>query len=180
MTADAPYSHPFRIAALAQRKPTRFDLIPSVVERSAIAAALGLIDLPHARLKGEIRPVGRHDFTLEAELVADVVQPCVITLAPVSSHISDHVSRRYLADWTEPVGEESEVPEDDTAEALPEIIDAGQILIEALSLALPLYPRADGAEFAGVTAAETGADPLTDEKLKPFAGLADLLKGKGN
>lgn len=178
MTEDGPYSYPFRRAALAQRKPTRFDLVPDEAARAAIAASLGLIALPHVRLKGELRPIGRQDFTLEAELEADVVQPCVVTLQPVAAHLSDHVVRRYLAEWVAPEAEESEVPEDDTTEPLTDMIDAGQVLVEALSLALPLYPRAEGVAFDGAIAAEAGTEPLTDEKLRPFAGLADLLKGK--
>ena len=177
---DGPFSHPFRRATLAQRKPTRFDLAPDADARAAIAADLGLIALPHVRLKGELRPVGRHDFALEAELEADVVQPCVITLQPVATRLSEKVARRYLADWQPPEAEESEVPEDDTTEPLGDEIDAGAVLVEALSLALPLYPRAEGVEFDGALAAEAGAEPLTDEKMKPFAGLADLLKGKGS
>lgn len=180
MTEDAAYSHVFRRATLAQRKPTRFDLIPDEAARAAIATGLGLIALPHVRLKGELRPVGRNDFALEAELEADVVQPCVITLQPVAAHLSEPVRRRFVANWQEPEGEETEMPEDDTTEPLGDTIDAGAVLVEALSLALPLYPRAEGAAFDGAIVAETGADPLTDEKLRPFAGLADLLKGKKN
>lgn len=180
MTDDDAYSHVFRPATLAQRKPTRFDLTPDEAACAAIAATLGLIALPHVRLKGELRPVGRHDFALEAELVADVIQPCVVTLQPVPAHLSEMVRRRYVADWQEPVGEETEMPEDDTTEPLGETIDAGAVMVEALSLALPLYPRAEGAAFDGAIAAEAGAAPLTDEKLRPFAGLADLLKGKEN
>ena len=33
-----PYSHPFRRATLAARKPTRFDLRPDEAQRAAIAA----------------------------------------------------------------------------------------------------------------------------------------------
>jgi uncharacterized metal-binding protein YceD (DUF177 family) len=84
--------------------------------------------------------------------------------------------RRYLADWVEPEAEESEVPEDDSVEPLTEVIDAGAVLAEALALALPPYPRAPGAEFGELTAAAPGAEPLTDEKLRPFAGLAELMK----
>lgn len=175
--SDMPiHSHPFRRVALAQRKPTRFDLQPDSAARHAIAQALGLIDVPKLRMKGEIRPVGRQDFMLEAILEADVVQPCVVTLAPVPCSLRETVTRRYLADWVEPEGDEVEVPEDDTSEPLGDVIDAGLVLTEALTLALPLYPRAPGAEFGGFVTAEHGAEALTDEKLKPFAGLADLLK----
>lgn len=177
MTDSVPFSHPFRRAGLAQRKPTRFDLAPTDADRAAIAADLGLIELPHLRFKGEIRPQGRADFTLEARLEAEVVQACVVTLAPVPATIAEDIRRRFIADWQEPEGEEMEMPEDDTTEPLGDVIDAGLVLTESLALALPLYPRADGAEFTGQVVAEPGTEPLTDEKLKPFAGLADLLKG---
>ena len=66
------------------------------------------------------------------------------------------------------------MPEDDSVEPMPEVIDLAEIAAEALALALPLYPRAPGAEFAeGLHAAE-GVTPLTDADLKPFAGLQGL------
>ena len=47
---------------------------------------------------------------------------------------------------------------------------------EALSLALPLYPRAPGAELGAQVFAPPGAEPLTDDVIKPFAGLAGLAR----
>lgn len=176
MSDALPYSHPFRTAALAQRKPTRFDLAPGPAERAALAAALGLLDLPSVRLTGAIRPAGKRDFVLEAELVAEVVQACVVTLAPVAARLTEPVVRRYLADWAEPEPEECEVPEDDSVEPLTEVIDAGAVLTEALALALPPYPRAPGAAFGQRTVTAPGAEPLTDEKLRPFAGLDALMR----
>ncbi|MBS0563135.1 MAG: DUF177 domain-containing protein [Proteobacteria bacterium] len=179
MQDQQPFSHPIRRAALPQRKPLRFDLAPEAAERTAIAAALGLLDLPHVRLTGEIRPAGRNDFALSARLSADVVQACIVTLDPVAARIDEPVERRYLADWHEPEAEETEMPEDDSIEPLGDVIDLGAVLTEALALALPPYPRAPGAAFSGHVAASDGAEPLTDERMRPFAGLADLLGKAG-
>jgi len=176
MTDDSVYSHPLRRSDLAGRKPTRFALTPDADTRAAIARALGISAVTRATLKGEIRPQGRADFTLEAELDAEVVQPCVITLAPVTSQIRDNVVRRYLADWQEPEAEESEVPEDDSVEPLGDAIDVGAVLTEALALALPLYPRVAGAELGSFQYGAPGAEPLAEEKMRPFAGLSELLK----
>ncbi len=75
MTANAPYSHPFRIAALAQRKPTRFDLIPSVVERSAIAAALErLEDIQEEDPLADIMLAGVADREIAAGELTDPVK----------------------------------------------------------------------------------------------------------
>jgi uncharacterized metal-binding protein YceD (DUF177 family) len=53
-------------------------------------------------------------------------------------------------------------------------------LAEALALALPLYPRAPGAELGEAAFTEPGKPVLRDEDARPFAGLAhlrDKLKG---
>ncbi len=167
---------PFRVAGLSQKKPTRFDFIPDAEGRAAVAAALGLIDLPDLRLKGEIRPAGRHDFELVADLTALAVQPCSVTLAPVETRIAEPVARRYLADFTPAEGEEVEMSDDDTTEPLPEVIDAGAVAVEALALALPLYPRAPGVELGEAVFTEPGVAPLRDEDARPFAGLAALAE----
>ena len=174
-TAVPPaFSHPLRSATLASRKPTRFDLRPDRATRQWIATQLGLLDLPALRFTGEIRPDGRHDFTLEATLTAEAVQPCSISLAPVRTPITEPVRRRYIADWQEPEGDEVEMPEDDTQEPLPEVIDPAMVALEALELALPLYPRAEGVELGEAVFAAPGTAPLKDEDLRPFAGLAAL------
>jgi uncharacterized metal-binding protein YceD (DUF177 family) len=111
-----------------------------------------------------------------AKLKATVTQSCIITLAPVVTTIRESVSRRYLADLPEPTSDEIEMPEDDTVESLAAVIDVGAVLTEALALALPQYPRAAGAELGAASFTPPGAEPLAEEKLKPFAGLSDLLK----
>ncbi|MDO9638720.1 MAG: DUF177 domain-containing protein [Pseudotabrizicola sp.] len=172
--APPPLSQTFRSGALSMRKPTRFDLQPDLETRKAIAADLGLLAVPYLRFKGEIRPAPNRDFVLEAEVTAVVDQPCVVTLAPVRAEITETVRRRYVSDWVEPTGDEAEMPEDDTAEPIPEVIDVGVVALESLVLALPMYPRAPGAEFAEISATPPGAAPLRDEDLKPFASLAAL------
>lgn len=168
------FRHPLRVATLATRKPTRFKLDPNASTRKEIAGVLGLIDLPRLRVKGELVPSGSRDFTLSAVLEASIIQPCSVTLAPVPADLKEEVLRRFVADWHEPEGDDVEMPEDDSAEPLPETIDLGHIAIEALALALPLYPRAPGAQLGEVNAAPPGAEPIRESDLKPFAGLAAL------
>ncbi len=176
MTASSalPFSHPLRVSDLPARKPTRFDLSPSAPELAAIAAEIGADSLRKVRLQGELRPLGRTDWELEAKLAATVVQPCVVTLAPVTTRLDEKVERRWLRDMPEPTGEEAEMPEDDTSEPLGAVIDLGVVLTEALALALPLYPRAEGAELEEDAFTEPGKAPLRDEEIRPFAGLASL------
>src|SRR5690606_5604975 len=116
MPHDAPpFSHPFRVAALPARKPSRFDLRPGPDTSAAIAADLGLIGLDGLRFRGELRPAGRQDWVLEADLEATVTQACVVTFAPVTTRIAEPVVRRYVAGLAEPEAEEVEMP-DETVE----------------------------------------------------------------
>ncbi len=173
--ADLPLSQPYRTAALPARKATHFDLRPDAAARTLIAALLDITAVSGLRFRGEIHALGKRDFELVADLIATVEQPCGITLAPVVTKISEKVTRRYLADMALTDADEVEIPEDDTAEPLPEIIDAGAVAVEALALALPLYPRAPGAELGEAAFAEPGTTPLRDDDLRPFAGLAGLV-----
>ncbi len=172
--AESPLAHPLRVASLPNRKPVRFELKPDAPTRAAMAAALGITALPVFRFKGELRPLGRQDFLLEADLEATVEQPCSVSLAPVVTKIGENVKRRYDADFVFPEGDEVEMPEDDSVEPLPEVIDLGVVAMEALALALPLYPRAEGVELGEAVFAAPGQAPLKDGDLKPFAALAAL------
>ena len=169
-----PLSEAFRVAGLSSRKPTRFDLKPDAQTRAAIAAYLGITAIRKLRFAGVISPKGRHDFMLEAVLEAEVEQPCSISLVPVITALHEDVRRVYLAAWENPMGDEMEMPEDDSNEPLGEIIDAGHVAVEALALALPPFPRAPGAVLEVAEFTAPGSAPLRDEDLKPFAGLAAL------
>ncbi|WP_333815730.1 YceD family protein [Tabrizicola sp.] len=164
----------FRTGGLSPRKPTRFSYRPDAGERATLAQDLGLISLHRLDLTGEIRPAGRDELVLEATLTAAADQACSITLAPVPATVSETVRRRYVAGLETPEGDEVEMPEDDSVEPMPELIDLAEVAAEALALALPLYPRAPGAEFAHAVHAAEGVTPLSDADLKPFAGLQGL------
>jgi uncharacterized metal-binding protein YceD (DUF177 family) len=135
---------------------------------------LGVDALAALTFEGTLRPLGRRDVTLDARLAATVRQSCVATLQPVTTAIDEAVQRVYVAGLAPPEAEETEVPADDDREPLPEVIDLGAVMIEALALALPDYPRAPGAAPADVTLAPPGTAPLDAEAMRPFAALARL------
>lgn len=180
MSSDSP--GPSGIVDLQRqaRKAVPFVLEPDAPAREAMARDLDISGVRKLRFEGTLVPEGARDWRLSAHLGATVVQPCVVTLAPVTTRIETEVTRRYLADWTEPEGDEAEMPEDDTTEALPARLDLSVVLHEALALVLPDYPRAPDAELPQTRFAGPGVTPMTDEDARPLAGLAalrDRMKG---
>jgi len=164
---------PVRLADLGHRG-IEFEIVPGPEILDDLARRLDLLALRKLRLAGHLRPDGPRDWRLEAQLGATVVQPCRVTLEPVTTRIDEPVVRRYLARWDTPSETEAEMPEDDTAEPLPETVDLSAVAAEALALALPAFPRADGADLDVQAFTEPGKAPLTDDDVKPFAGLAGL------
>ncbi len=174
MTKSAPLPIlSFSADGLSGRKPTRFKFLPTAAERAAMAAQMGLIALNDLKCHGEITPFGHHDFHLTAEFNAKIIQPCSITLAPVPATVSDSIDRRFIRDFKEPEEEEAEMM-DETAEPMPKLIDIVAIVMESLTLAMPLYPRAPNAELGEAVFAAPSVAPLMDADLKPFASLAAL------
>lgn len=164
-------------AELARRRALRFELLPDAAARADLCHALGLAQLRKLRFAGVLEPLGKLDWELRASLGATVVQPCVVTLDPVTTRIEETVERRFLSDFSLPEAAEAEAPDDENAEALGDVIDLGAVAIEALTLALPPFPRVPQATLGadGALAADPpGAAPLNDEPRRPFAGLAAL------
>lgn len=179
--ATGPSRYALRVADLPQDRPVAIEITAGRDDRDALARRLDLLDLRKLRLAGTIRPLGKRDWELTGRLGATVVQPCVATLEPVVTRIDTEVARRYLADYAEPEETEVEMPEDDTIERLGTHIDPAKVMAEALALALPLYPRAEGVDPVVVDVTEPGKPAMTDEDAKPFAGLAglrDRLRGE--
>ena len=174
MARTAPSDTALRVADLSQTAENTFALRPEPDQLGQIAAELELCALRKLSFEGRVRPQGASDWILEARLGATVVQPCVVTLEPVTTRIDVDVTRQYLRDYEDPDEPEAEMPEDDTTEALGAWIDPGAVMIEALALAVPDYPRKDDASLGQMVYTKPGEAPMTDEDARPFAGLADL------
>lgn len=164
-------------AELRRNTPRPFLLEPDAAGRASLAVELGAQQIRKLRFEGVLRPEGKAGWQLDAKLGATVVQACIVTLEPVTTRIDAPVTRLFLpaAQIESPdPGSEVEVPEGEDAEPLGSQIDLGAIMAEALSLAMPAYPRKEGAALGSVTHAEEGLAALEDADLKPFAALGAL------
>ncbi|MBK5928375.1 YceD family protein [Rhodobaculum claviforme] len=167
-------SHPLSVARLPRRRPTQFDIRPDGAALAEIAGLVGLSDLRKMRFTGTLSPEGAAGWVLSAQLGATVVQPCGVTLAPVTTRLDEAVVRRYLPDLTLPDAAEAELPEDVDAEPLGSVIDPSAVMIEALALAVPDFPRAPGATVGEAVFTAPGATPMRDADARPMAQLAAL------
>lgn len=171
---QAPSASVLSLKSLPQRKPTRHQLAPNSAQLAAIAADFDLSALRKVRFDVVLTPGPGADWTLKGKLAATVVQPCRVTLDPVTTRIQEDVLRRYTDRFDEVTESEAEMDADDTLDPLPETLDLEAVMLEALALAIPAFPRVPEADSLELRAAPPGVDPLSDEAVKPFAGLADL------
>lgn len=166
----------FRVADLAAKRNIMIEMKADAALRSELAQTYGVTQIRKLSFSGSLRAAGKTDWTLNGHLGATVVQPCVITLDPVVTRIEEDIARHYISDWQDPEDTEVEMPDDDSSEPLGVEIDVMAAITEALSLAIPAYPRADGAELGALLHAEPGVEPLNEDTVRPFAGLAELKK----
>ena len=171
-----PALKPLRVADLPKNRPTEFALRPDDATLDALREELGLLALRKLTFSGRVTPQGALGWRLTGALGATVVQPCVVTLDPVTTRIDEDVERRYLPDARPPSAgpDEMEMPEDDSVEPLGDRIDVFAVMTEALAIALPLYPRKSEVGTGDAAFAEPGVTPMSDEDAKPFAGLKAL------
>lgn len=175
-----PVTNPLRLGHLPRTCPTPFRIVPDAAALSALAILLGVSQLRKLRFEGTLEPIGETGWALEGLLGATIVQPCAVSLAPVTTRIDETVTRRYLSDYAAPSGDAVEMPADVDAEPLPAVVDPAAVMFEALALAVPPYPRAEGVELGEAVFTEAGRAPLRDADVHPLAGLAALrnrLKG---
>ncbi|MGH1578722.1 YceD family protein [Planktotalea sp.] len=168
-------------SALARRKTTHFEHRLEAAQLKALMADLGLIGLRKTIFKGSLSPAGKQDWVLNAHLGATAVQPCTVTLEPVTTRIDTEITRRFVVEMPTASNDVEEdefggtaMLEDDSIEPLGREIDLWAVMSEALALALPDYPRIEGAELGALNVTEPGKDALSDDSAKPFAGLAAL------
>lgn len=174
--APSPFARPIAVESLSAGRPTPFDLIADETTKSAVAVFLGLPEIETLRFKGEIAAAGRERWRLAGRLTARLSQACVVTLVPVAESIDEDIVRDFVptTELSESETIEIDTERDDDPDPYEQDIDPGAVAVECLSLALAPYPRAPGAEIVVSSVTAPGIEPLKDEDLKPFAGLAEL------
>lgn len=156
--------------------PAAYAVVAGAAERAAIAARFGLIALDRLEAALDLRRVGG-GAAADGRLVADAVQSCVVSLAPVPAHIDVPVHFRFAA----PAGEGADIElsgaDLDVLAVEDGAVDLGEALAQALAVALDPYPHAGAAELAEaraflMTEEQAAAQEQADRMAKsPFARL---------
>lgn len=159
-------------------------------ERKALSRRFGLVALKRLVAEGAIFPeANRGLFRLEARLIADVVQTCIVTLAPVAGRLDLPFERLYGSDvhddWAGNADSGREIFLNLEEDLLPEpfsgdFVDVGEATAEQLALELNPFPRAPGAAFEGISGNDQEGLSEGTKDNGPFAALAGLRGKLGN
>jgi uncharacterized metal-binding protein YceD (DUF177 family) len=151
-------------------------LKPTPEQRIGLAGWAGVDSVETLNGVVHLKRLGVGHFSYEAHFTADVVQACVVTLAPVRSHIEREFQRFFqVADVRRaaPVTRAIELPsnaimDDEEPEILSSpVLDIAAPVLEELALAIDPYPRALGVAFKPPPDDKGSAD-------SPFAVLKKL------
>ena len=168
-----------RFSEINQSKPFDFHFTLSNQKVAVLVKRLHLLSIKKVSLAGRLSPLSIDKWNLKAELRATVKQECVISFKPVKTIVCEAINRTFFPSPLQNTFEAdddgiSPVIFDDTLHELNDYIDLAEIIIEELTLILPLYPKIEGAELGPYSVTEPGAKPLTEENIKPFAQLSEL------
>jgi uncharacterized metal-binding protein YceD (DUF177 family) len=114
---------------------------------------------------------------INGRFTADLDQTCVVSLDIFRLLLRDDFEGYFL-----PVGSAAGAALIEEGDAEPfqnGIIDMGEVVAEAVALALDPYPRKPGVTFADMIADEQAREAGKAEERNPFASLDTLRKGKG-
>lgn len=165
-----PLQHNFDLGDLSQAGSV-VDVAAGDAELARIAEWAGVDAVSRFQAAVNLRRLSQSRFQFDADLDADIVQSCVVTLEPVPSHITRHIARELHLASRMPA-EEGELTLSAGDDEVPEIItsldyDLAAPLLEEFALAIDPYPRKEGAAFAPPEEPKDAAE-------SPFAVLKSL------
>jgi uncharacterized metal-binding protein YceD (DUF177 family) len=133
-------------------------------ERQELARVLDIASCERLAVDYKIQPMRSGLYRLTGRILADVVQPCVITLEPVTQHIDEALDIELRPTGMLPEAEEGEqdiLQAPDVEPIEDDAVNVGLIVLEHLSTTIDPYPRLPGAELDSVAAsAGQGANPF--------------------
>ena len=163
------FSRPIDVTRLGDVEVTQ-EIEANAAERQALARRFDLVAIDALKARVRLRRIrGGTALRLSGTLNADVVQTCVVSLAPVANHIDEDFTVIYASNAPAEEVAIGADPDVVLPEPMPEgYLDVGEAVAQQLGVSLDPYPRAPGATI----------DPKWTEgereRDNPFAKLATL------
>ena len=170
--------------------PIKLTVASSILQQSRkfdfqhSSSAMNLLDLTKIlqierllafSFKGEIVQSNPVHFVLKANFKATFIQLCVISLNPIKSHITHEIEQYYSLKSEDQRIKTVSIDYDEVEiDEIGSELNIGDIMLEALSLKIPLYPKKKNMKFEGVTITEAGLKPLEKTLNNPFRALKKL------
>lgn len=173
-TPQIEFSRPLDVTRVPSQGCTE-TVIAEPKECQALAERFGLpaihslaAELKVSRWRGE-------GLKFKGHIKADIDQTCVVSLDVFRSTLDDRFESYFLPARSM---DEATIEESDAEPFENGIIDMGEVVAEAMALALDPYPKKPGVDFTDRREAES--EPSGGESTRnPFAGLGRLKEGKG-
>ena len=151
-------------------------IVAKPAEREALAARFGVLGVQKLEATLNVDPAKGKMFAVTGTLSAEVVQPCVVTLEPITSKIVDTIDVLFAPPQMLDKGAgpaQAEVGEEETPEPIVDgVIDLGELVAQHLAIAIPLYPRRAGVPLVETElGAATKTVVTTMATYKPFEKL---------
>ena len=119
-------------------------------ERLALAKVLEILSVGSLRVAYRLRRGADEGYRFKGKLTADVVQACIVTLAPVLDTVSAEFSVEFRPADEVRSAEAGAINLDDDTEIEPiegKVLSVGRVVFEELAAALNPYPRRLGAVY---------------------------------
>lgn len=177
MSKPAPFEHFYDLSDLsAAGAEVTIELKPD--QRAKLAAWLDIDGVEKFTGVVTLRKLAMNRYRYDAQMTCDLIQPSVVTLEPLRTHIEErftrelHVAHRLRRDIAEDEELTLAAGDDDAPEEIESSkYDLAGPLLEELSLAMDPYPKAPGEVF-------NPPEPPDARPESPFAVLKKL-KGEG-
>jgi len=155
-----------------------FNVVATPDQLTRIAKIALVSSLERLSAKFSAKPVDG-GAKISGSLFAELTQPCVVTLVPVTQKIQENLNRVFLTgeEHVQAAKAGSEIFVDLQDDDMPDYfsgpdLDLSHYLLEVLGLAIDLYPKAQGAELSTEQKGELSRD------LSPFSVLRALAGTK--
>jgi uncharacterized metal-binding protein YceD (DUF177 family) len=166
-----PFRHIFDLGDLSLAGSVESVVVRDAADLARLAEWADVAEIKRFGAVVNLRRVTQNRFAFEADLEADIVQSCVVTLEPVPAHLTRHFARE-LQLATRARSDEGELTLAAGDDDVPEVVtsldyDLAAPLLEEFVLAIDPYPRKAGAAFAPPPEASEAPE-------SPFAVLKSL------